>query len=329
MFRLLLLLSLIIFPSLEAAFTVKNGKFVRVENVPTMSLEEHYNLGKRAYERGEWKEAIKNFRIVTFNSPSGIYGKEAFYPLAISYYNVREYEFANTAFSSYLENNTNPPFFDSCIEYKFDIAEKFRCGTKRRPFGTKQMPKVLAGDDLAIDIYEEVIAAMPSNEMAARALYSKGFLLWKAQAFDESVAAFQMLIKRFPKHEFAPECYLIITDVYLDKAKKEMHNPDLIPLAEITYSRFKRDFPRADQLSKAEQNVVRIKEVHAMSFASTGEFYERTKRPGAAVIYYQNAILEYPGTSAAGFSRERLQAIAPTALDAVEEELAKCHTDRS
>lgn len=291
---------------LEAAFTLQDGKLVNVEKAATMTAEEHFKAGIKALEARDWEAANQQFSIVTYNFPNTSFGQEGFYYLGNALYQLQEYDFANEAFSTYLKVKSNPKFFKQAIEYKFVIAERFRNGATRRFFGTKQLPKWASGKSMALDIYDEVIAAMPSNEIAARALYAKAGMLWEMKNYRESVEAYQMLIKRFPKNELTPESYVNITKVYLDQSRFEFQNPDILAFAQINLRRFKQSFPAEERLAEAERDVLLIKEVYARGLYDTGQFYERIQQPKASLLYYHNAISQFPDTSTAELCRERL-----------------------
>ena len=242
----------------EAAFTLQNGKLINAETAATMSVEEHFTRGLEALDARNWKEASKQFEIVTYNFPNTQYGQEGNFYLGVAWFHLEEFDFANEAFSNYLKVKSNPQFFKQAIEYKYAIAEMFKDGAKRRFFGTKQLPKWASGTTMAVTIYDEVIAAMPSNEIAAQALFSKGCMLWNMKEYRNSIDSFQMLIKRFPKHELAPESYLLITKVYLDQCRLEFQNPDILAFAQINVRRFKHDSPKEERLAEADEDVLRI-----------------------------------------------------------------------
>jgi len=298
--------------SLHAAFTIKNGSLVDVSEVATMSAEGHFSAAAKAFDAEDWDEAARQFYIVTVNFPNTPYAKEGYYYLGISYYNLEELDYANDAFSDYLKVQSNPRFFQEAIEYKFAIAENFLQGAKRRFLGTKKLPKWASGNNLAITIYDEVIAAVPSQEMAARALVSKGYLLWRMRDYRGAVDAFNTVIRRFPKHELAPECYLLISKAYLEQSQYEYQNPDILAFAQINMRRFEREFPREERLNIVQENVMAIKEVYAQGLYEIGQFYERTCKPRAAVIYYYNTIQQFPDTCVAAFCRDRIKCLDPS-----------------
>jgi outer membrane protein assembly factor BamD (BamD/ComL family) len=297
---------------IEAGYSLKAGRIVSVEYIATYSAQEHFSLGCNAIESCNWREALKQFRIVITNFPATSYGQEANYYEGVCYYNLLEYDYANECITNYLKSQSNPRYFQESIELKFNIADKLAKGAKRRFFGTKQLPKWACGKALALQVYDEVIAAVPSHEIAARALMAKGDLLWKLRDYRGCIEAFQLVIRRFPKHEFTPECYVNISRVFIDQCRIEFQNPDILAFAQINLRKFKQDFPREERICEAENNVQMIKEIYAQGLYDTGQFYERTCKPRASIIYYRNAIYQFPDTCVSDLCRNRLYLLDPT-----------------
>lgn len=307
----LVLLSCNLFNTIEAAYTIQDGRVVNADTVATLPVDQHFNLGMKALNNKNWREASNQFTIVSLNFPNSSLGQEALYYLGISEFNLEEYDFANDAFSQYLKSQNNPQHFLSAIEYKYYIAERFRAGARRRFLGTKQLPKWATGRTMALKVYDEVIAAMPSHEMAIKALYSKGCLLWEQREYRDSIEAFQLLCKRFPKSEMTPDCFVIISCVYLDLCKSEPQNPDILAFAELNARKFRQEFPKEERLQEADNNVQKIKELYASALFETGKFYEKVNQPRASIIYYYNAISQFPDTNIAQRCKERLTALDP------------------
>lgn len=307
----LLTLSTFSSSSLEAAITFQDGRIMNADYVATLPADQHFNLGRQAMECSDWREAARQFTIVSSNFPTNAYGQEALYFQGVAEFNMEEYDFANDAFSQYLKCQNNPQHFLSAIEYKYYIAERLRCGARRRFLGTKQLPKWATGRTMALKIYDEVIAAMPSHEMAVRALYSKGCLLWEIREYRDSIEAFQLLCKRFPKNELTPECFVIISRIYLDLCKSEPQNPDILAFAELNARKFRQEFPKEERLAEAEGNVQCIQELYASALYETGMFYEKLNHPRASIIYYYNAIHQFPETNIAQRCIERLYVLDP------------------
>ena len=291
---------------IEAAYVIQNGKLVDARVVATLPVEEHYRLGAEALDKKDWKESCEQFRIIAFNFPDTLQGQNANYYYGLSEYFLEEYDAANEAFTEYLKGQNNPQFFEETMQYKYTIACKLKDGAKIRMFGSRHCPRWASGKELAIDIFDEVITALPCHDLAVQAHYYKGELMHGLRLYRDSVDVYFQLIRRFPKHELAPQSYLRITEVYLDQCLREFQNPDIIALADLCVRRFKIDFPRSDLLDQAEKNFVEIKEVYAQGLYETGQLYERKKQPRASVIYYQSAISQFPETTIAALCRKRL-----------------------
>lgn len=309
-FQICLLVCLLMASCVEATYLFVDGGFVNSREAPTESVYRHYELAVDAYEKEEWKEAAKQFNIIAKHFSESALAQEALFFLGIANYNLQEYDFANLAFTEYLSGHGCPEHFDEAIEYKFAVAEQFRGGAKRHMFNTKHMPRWASGDQLALQIYDEVIAAAPSQEISARALFSKGLLLWQLKDYRESVDSFHLIIRRFPKHELAPESYLTISKIHLEQCEVEFQNPDLLAFAQMNLQKFERDFPSEERLSEVSSDVTKIKEIYARGLYETATFYERTGHSKAAAIYYQSAMAQFPGTIIANYCQRRLDALA-------------------
>jgi|GEM_PF-809212 len=277
----------------------------------------HYNKGVNEYNQQNWRDASNEFeKVIRFFPESEVAAQASFY-LGVSYFERHEFDFANTEFSAYLKTSSHPEYFEETLYYKFCIAEQLKYG-KRRPFTVRYLPKWLPGQSLAIEIYDELVACVPNHELAVKALFSKAVLLQSMREFRESIDSYQLLIRRFPKHEFTPESYLRISQTYYQLSQLEFQNPDLLALAELNARKFRENFPRDERVIEAEKYSLLIKEVYAKGLCSVGQFYERTHHPDAAAIYYQSAIEDYPNTRVADYCRCRLNL-----LDYNDEENAK------
>lgn len=295
-----------LFYSLDAAYIVRNGKLIEEKYIATMSAEEHFEAGKRAMFRENWREANKQFLIISVNFPESSLPDALDYYVGLSYYRMQEYDLANDYLSSYLKNSNRSEFFYEVLQYKFFIADQFSRGAKKHIFGLEKMPKLVSGEEDALLLYEEIIHTLPSHDLAAKSFFAKAALLSQMENFKESNEAYQNLLRRFPKHELAPQAYLSLADLYLRQCRLHSRNPDLIDRARINLKKFSKNFPVHKNIKDAEIKFMEMQEVYAKELYLTGKLYERKKQLSASVVYYSNAALEYPETSAAKLAQERL-----------------------
>lgn len=305
----LLLLLLLCSPAYElsAAYIFKNGKFIDVKDIATLPVEDHYNLGLEALQKKEWKEAVQQFRIVTINFPLSSWCQESFYFLGVAYFHADDKELANRNFSLYLDENQNPQYYEETFRYKLAIANAFRKGAKRHLFGVEKLPQWVSAEDLAITIYDEILSSLPNHEMGAKSLLSKAALLDQNEQYKESIETYQNVIKRFPKSEFAAKSYSLISKSYLKQTEREVHNPDILALAQINLRKFSESFPRDVKIEEAKESIGTMKEIFANALYETGQFYERKGEPKASVLYYHTAITQFPETKTALGCKTRIK----------------------
>lgn len=290
----------------HAAYTIKDGKLIQTHELATMSVQEHYSSALDALQKQDWEELILQSNIVIKNFPESPFASEAQYYLGVGFFHLNELEIANKYFSNYLKKQSAPKFFEEAIKYKFTIAEKYQKGARKHLLNMESMPKWLPAKEEAIEIYDEVITALPHHELAVQSLFGKAALLVMEEEYKTSVETYQALIRKFNKHPLACESYIGIGKVYLTQCTNEYPDPDFLDLAEINFRKFQADFPNEPRLALAEDMLTEMREIYANSLYETAQFYERTKKPHASAIYYNKILSKYPKTKIANNSEERL-----------------------
>lgn len=270
-------------------------------------VQDHYQVVTKAMQEKEWNVLINNGKIILKKFSLSPYASEIKYFLGISHFEKGELEKANNYFSTYLEDEMTPKYFEEAIEYKFQIAKKYEEGARMHLFGWKRLPKWIPAKEEAIELFDEVITTLPRSEIAAESLYRKASLLFALDQFKESTDTYQILIRRFPKHHLAIESYLNIGAIYVKKCKKEFPDPTFLDLAQINYRKFRNHFPGEERISVAEKQLVEIEDELALELFEIGEFYERTKKAKAACIYYKNITDKFPNAKVAKTSRKKLE----------------------
>lgn len=294
---------------------IHKGKLTDKRNVVTEQPEIHFKKGLQAVQEEKWRDAAKNFRPVVASYMGSAYGQDSLFYLGVALYHLEEYDLAEKRFSAYLEDQQDLKYFEEAIRYKLGIAEAFRKGAKRHLFGLEQMPKWGPARKDALRIYDEVVAAVPSSEIAAEALYAKGHLLLEVRQFREAVESYVTVTQHFPKHDLCPKAYLAIGQTYHTQSQLEHQNPDLLALAEVNLHRFREALPRHEGIAEAEKSLGEMREFYAEGLYQTGQFYERTKKPKASVMYYFCAVKKFPNTEVAKLCRERITELGDCAQE--------------
>lgn len=271
-----------------------------------ISAQEYYSKIQEALNKKNWKDLLLYSNRLQKYYFKTSFGLEALYFQGVAYFNTKDFELANEKFSSYLQQELQPKYFDEIMQYKFAIAEKFFQGEKKHLFGLKKMPKWGSGRDASLKIFEEIINTLPSDEMAMRSLFAKGKILESYNDYRESIETYQTLIRRFPKSELSIESYISIGGVYLKQCHPKRQDLNLIGLAEVNAKRFEEAFPNEKRVEEVKKYICQMKEIYAKGLYEIGQFYERTGKPNASIIYYSKIVDNFPDTPSAKFSQKRL-----------------------
>ncbi len=283
-----------------------NGDRKRVQEM-RLSVHDCNELMRTAFDEGSWTEAIFEGKRLIRLFPDTPFSSEAEYYVGMSYFKRGDNEFANYHFSKYLSKENSPKYFEDVIRMKFKIANAFEKGAKRHVFGWEKMPSWMSAYEEAVKIYDEVIATLPRDDMAAQSLYKKGRILLLMESYERSLEAFETLIRRFPKHPSVPDAYLGILDVYLTKSEKKFPDPDLLELASINLRKFRTHSPRDPRLEEGEKLLLDLEELHAANFYDIARYFERKDKKKAAALYYSNIMRKFPRTEVARDSIERFE----------------------
>lgn len=229
----------------------------------------------------------------------------------MGFFHKEDYDIANHYLTTYLKKQTALQHFREAIELKFQIADRFGNGYKKHIGGIALLPRWAPAKEEAIEIYDEVINALPNDDLAAKALFGKGKVILDDDEYSSSIEVFQTLIRRFPKHALAPDAYIEIAKVYLLESKERYPDADFLDLATLNLKKFRQDFPSDERLDVAENILADMQEVYAKSFYEIAKFYERTKKPHASVLYYSKIVKAFPNTKTAELSKKRLNVLRP------------------
>lgn len=276
------------------------------------SVQECYSLVLESHQNKSWNKLIEQATLLLEEYPTTVFAQDMFFYLAVSYFELQEYENANHYFSSYLKKQMTPKFFEEAFMYKFKIAEKYRTGTKKAIFGLKWIP----ARQEALDIYEELISTLPNHELTAQSLFAKAELLAKGKDYKGSIETYQNLIQQFPKHFLAIRSYVEIGRIYLIQSQKEYANQDFLELATINLHKISASFPSDEAIHEIENMLLDMQEVYAKDLYKIARFYHRKNQPNAAYLYYKRILTIYPTTLIAKKAEKK---IAELHLNAKEE----------
>lgn len=294
---------------LEAGYRKYGGNWIQEKYVPYMSLDKHLELAKQCQEQQDWLRALNHYEIVLHHSAQRAAHLEALYGTAFCRYNLGDYENANISANTYLKEADRNQLLMPLMEMKFQIAEKFKAGAKRRPFSWSVMPKILSAKELAAQIYDEVAVAAARTDLAAQALLSKAFLLRRQKQFSHSNQALQQIINDFDKQPYVLQAFGEIARNYLLEMRTSSKSEEFLELARINRQKMLMRFPNADTVD-FDRSFQAMRELYAMSLIEAAELYRKKGQASACKLYIGRVTSLYSDTRAALQAQQTLQKLS-------------------
>ena len=281
--KAVVLFSIIVLPFLSIEGKVQKDPF-----------EQLYSQLQEALDKQNLKSAKKNAEVIVDLYQDHPMSPEVYFQLATLYLKEGEYEAAFEAAELYLKKDATLRFYEEAYKIKLEVAHRYSKGFKKHVAGLKVLPKWMPAQEDALEIYDEIQAAVPRSDVAAEALYAKGALQMHLQDHKAALDTFQIFLKKFAQHPLAPHAHIKIGDIYVINTNMQQNDDSFLALERLNFQRFKDNFPSDPRLRVAEGQIKAIEETLALGMFEIAAYYKRTKRHDAALLYYTQVIQTYP-----------------------------------
>jgi TolA-binding protein len=145
------------------------------------SLEDaQFNLAVRLLQKGQYRQAITEFRRLLFEMNPGRYAAGSYYYAGYAYQSLGEYDRARKNFSLVVEDYPSSRFHNRAL------------------YQQGRTDYLLGKYESAIERFNAYLRVYPSGDYADNSLYWKGESLLELGRREEGVSAFHGVLKRYP-----------------------------------------------------------------------------------------------------------------------------------
>ena len=272
----------------------------------SFSPQQEYNEAVLAFRSKNWEGLKHCAKKIIDTSPHSPFLPDLYFYMGVALFHQGDYDHANQYFSDFLKYYASPKHFEEVFLYKFQIAEKFQRGAKKHLMGLSSLPRWVPAWEEAYPIYDEVITSLPRHELAAKALFNKGEMLWEEGRYGEAIEIYESLIRRFSKSPLAPKSYVVIAKIYFDQSKQSFPDPNFLDQAKLNRKRFKRDFPGDAKVEEVEKIFQSMQNFYAEDLWESAKYFDKKKKPASSIIYYTSIVKKYPDTPYASLALQRI-----------------------
>lgn len=229
---------------------------------------------------------------------------------------------AYDGFQKFISDYRQSPRFNDALQQQFEIAEEAKAG-KKQP-SLLMIPMKLDKSEL-IKLYQGVIKNSPYGKYAPFSQFAIGEVYQDDGDKAMANASYQAVVDNYPNTKLASEAQFRIGAISSAAARRTQDASNLTVTRDALET-YKLTNPGGDRSGEAESLIREVNETESLRSLEIAKFYEKSGKPKAAAIYYNEA-LKYGSPESSVQARERLSALAAAYPDEMKENTAIEDTD--
>lgn len=210
------------------------------------------------------------------------------------------------AFQSFITKYRQSQLFGNAVQEQFEIAEEARSGKKSDRVFLVIPSKV--GSNEILKMYQGIIKNAPYSKYSVLSQFAIGEVYQDKGEKPQADAAFQAVVDNYPGTAQASEAQFRIGAISSSAAKRTQDSSNIVK-ANDALEVYKANHPKGDRIGEVESMKQQTNEISASRSLDIAKFYEKSGKPKAAAIYYNEALKTGTADSAVK-ARERLAALS-------------------
>ncbi len=194
------------------------------------------------------------------------------------------------------------------LRLKFVIAEAYLGGAKKKVWGIFRFK----AEEDGLQMLDEITADYPDEPLSQLALKTKADHLFRTGDHALAELDYARMLRDYPQSRYRQYASQRSAESALASYGGIEYDDAPLIEAQQRYEDYRRDFPSAAETEGVAQILDTIREYRAEKVLSIASYYDRTDHLGSAVYYYRKLNNEFPDSSAAVRSRQRLEILGAT-----------------
>jgi len=270
--------------------------------------KEQLAVAQAAFDKGDYSLATKAARHLVKTWPLADHAPRAQYLVARCYEARHDDEQAFAEYQKILQKYPKSDHIKEALARQYEIAGRFLKG---------QWFKVLWGHvplfpsmDRTAEMYDKIVKNGPFSEVAPHAQLRIGAAREKQGRLPDAVKAYETAADRYHDRPLIAADALYHAGVaYQQQAGPAEYDQSLAGQSIASLNDFVTLFPEDRRGAEAHKIIGSLKTEQARGNYKIAQFYEKRKRWNGALVYYNEVVLQVPGSPAAAEARHRIDAL--------------------
>lgn len=284
-------------------WTPQTKKWVNPKYAVKDTPQDQFTSALDAFERGQYEEAIAQFKATVNYYPNSATAADAQFYLGLCNEKLKRYYEAFKAYKKVIEIYPSTNRLDEVVKREYSIGELFYEGQKREFFGVNIIPAI----DKAIEVFRAIVENAPYSQYADQAQYHLGLCYKKLKDYPAAAVEFETLLDKYPQSPLLGEAKYQLAACSYKEAAKPQYDTENTDKAIEEFKAVIENKKEGKLVEEAKNNIAELEGRKAQSAYAVAQFYEKRKKYASAEIYYQEVIDEYPKTAWAVKAVERLR----------------------
>ncbi|MCA9097645.1 MAG: outer membrane protein assembly factor BamD [Planctomycetaceae bacterium] len=309
---------------------------------PERGMDE-FRAAEGLYEEGKFVEAESKFKAICKKHKDYLVEEDARFMLAECQFRQKRYSAAQDNYDELLKKFPSTRHMDSTTKRLYSIASTWlgnnkaensdrmtqvgfddvKGNVKNNPldetphrfplkpnFFDKSRP-VFDTNGRALLALKAVWMNDPTGPLADDALMMTAGYYILSENYVEADHYLSILREEYPKSEYAQKAYQLGPHVKLMNYQGAMYDPKPLQEAKTLLQASMNSFDDPENQERMQQEMEEVRARAAEEAAAMARFWERKGKPGAAAIYHELLLKNYPDTPVSEESREYLSKLDP------------------
>jgi outer membrane protein assembly factor BamD (BamD/ComL family) len=264
--------------------------------------QEQLELARSAFLKQDFGTAMKAAKRTVSRWPYSDYAAPAQHLIARCYEETGKDEKAFKAYQRLLEQYPKIDNYAEVIQRQFIIANRFLAGD--------YIP-VFPSMDRTIKMYEQIIKNGTYSEVAPEAQMNIGHAFERkfVKDYPSAAKAYERAADRYSDRKTGADALFKVGLAYNRQAKTAEYDQSVASHAISVFTDFMTLHPEDKRSGDAQKIIGSLRTEQARGSYEIARFYERKNRPQAALIYYNEVLLQDPGSPYAEDARRRIDSL--------------------
>ncbi len=215
----------------------------------------------------------------------------------------KEYDQAHQVLQEFLGEFSGMAITTEALRLEFEIAEVFLTGVKRKVWRIFR----ISGEDLALQILDEISADHPDSRLAELAVKTKADHLFRTGEHALAELEYSRMMREYPRSRYDQYSLGRAAESALASFGGVDYDEAALVEAQERYVDYRTRYPASADREGVGLILDSIRESRAEKEFVIGQYYEKTDHVGSAVFYYKELRKAFPDTVAAGKAAARLE----------------------